>query len=67
MEKMKEILRTNFVNKIKESSNLPLKMKMHFNNWFMKSDSVLMKIQKVSREVKFDEDGVFFGDNEDKS
>lgn len=67
MEKLKEVLKTNFVNKTKESSSQPLKIKMHFNPWFMRTDSVFMKIQKVSREVKFDLTGVFFGEGADKT
>jgi len=40
MGKMMAALKTNFVNKVKENSSQPLKIKLHFNPWFVRSDSI---------------------------
>jgi len=64
---MLKALNNNFVNSVKASSTDPLKIKMHFNPWFMRSDSVYMKVSKVSREVRFDTDGIYFGSEDDKT
>jgi hypothetical protein len=58
MDKMLAALKTNFINKVKENSTQPLKIKLHFNPYFMNSDSIYMKLNKVSREVKFDPAGI---------
>jgi len=58
MEKLLAALKNNFINKVKENSTQPLKIKLHFNQWFMHSDTVYMKLNKVSREVKFDPEGI---------
>jgi len=58
MDKFKQVLLVDFNNKVKELSTDPLNIKKHFNTFFIYNESIMLKMQKVSRECKFAEDGV---------
>lgn len=67
MSKMQEVLTKDFSNKVKELSNIPLKIKQHFNTYFNDTETVMLKMQKVSRECRFDKEGIYYGDLSEKS
>jgi hypothetical protein len=66
IDDMRKVMDTAFKEKVMELAMDPLQLQQNFNMYFLKSDSIYMKVNRVAREVTFDQSGVFFGSGEDK-
>lgn len=64
MQETRTVLSTALREKIKELALDPLQLQRNFNAFFIQTDKVQMKINRVSREIMFDKGGLKFGNGE---
>lgn len=64
MQETRTVLATALREKIKELALDPLQLQRNFNAFFIQTDKVQMKINRVSREIMFDKSGLKFGNGE---
>lgn len=58
VKNMRETLRSTVKHKSLESASDATNVRKHFNEYFMDAEAVTMKINRLSRAMKFGEDGV---------
>lgn len=56
---LREALRKNVKNKSKEGSTDPINIRKHFNEYFLETEIVHMKLNRMSKALKFDENGLY--------
>jgi len=55
---LREALRRNVKNKSRESASDPVNIRKHFNEYFLETETVQLKMNRMSKALKFDEDGI---------
>lgn len=66
LDDMRKVVDTVFRETVKGLSLDPLQLQKNFNPWFVNSDKVQLKIRRVSRELMYSYEEIFFGRGEDK-
>lgn len=61
MADTRAVMATALREKIKELALDPMQLQRHFNAFFVQTDKVHMKMNRVSREIHFDQSGFHFG------
>jgi hypothetical protein len=59
MTNLREVLRTNLKHKSKELASDPVKLRQNFNEFFMDTETVVIKINKLARNLKFGKKGMY--------
>jgi len=64
IDETRTVMTTALRERIKELAMDPMMLQSKFNKFFIQTDKVQMKINRVSREIMFDNDGLKFGSGE---